>query len=411
MRKLFLLLSPIILIFITNTSHSQTQGVLGKRFFDNWSIGVSAGPNVFFGDLKVHKFWPATENMNEWRAAGSFYLIKQFTHVFALRGQIIYGQIAGTKRLYTNGATCNQYFEGSLAEPNLNLIINFMNIFGYKPERRFFLYGTVGIGMAFWHTQKYDLVTRAKIGEAGKNFPDWTKEAVIPAGLGAWYSIGDKVNLGLEWTLHAVNSDRLDATVGGYKYDMFSFLSFNVTFNFNKPNPGKLKSANMGKNMGPVPPKQNLPELKPMSKPEQKDLYQQRPALQPPVKKDSMIIKKPELKNEDAAGQITEGIGVNGETGADIQSGPVMQGISYRVQVFAFKTDEYTAEAIRAKFHVRQPVYKEFTEGWYRFTTGSFKSLKTAQSLMHQLRNKNGVKDAFVAKYKDGVRTPTNPKP
>ena len=110
MRKTILFLTLIILIFINISARSQTQGVLGKRFFDNWSLGISGGPNIFFGDLKVNRLWPASTNMNEWRVAGSVYLIRQFSHVFSVRGQLLYGQIAGTKRNYTDGAPCNQYF-------------------------------------------------------------------------------------------------------------------------------------------------------------------------------------------------------------------------------------------------------------------------------------------------------------
>lgn len=411
MRKTILFLSIIIIVF-TDSARSQTQGVLGKRFFDNWSIGISGGPNVFFGDLKVNRMWPASQNMNEWRMAGSINVIRQLSHVFSLRGQMLYGQIAGTKRNYTDGAPCNQYFEGYLAEPNLNVMVNFMNIFGYNPARKFFIYGTVGLGMTFWHTKKYDLVTHAKIGEAGKAFPDWTKEAVIPAGLGAYYNIGDKVNLGLEWTLRGLNSDRLDATEGGFQYDMYSLLSVNLTYNFNKPNPGKLNVPNMGKNMGPVPSAPAFPiTIKPTPKPKSDELYQQRPSLQSPGKKDTLHLRKRDEKKVVDSTRMLEsesGLSIAYE---DIQAGPVVPGLSYRVQIYAFKADEYTADNIRAKFRIRNPVYKEYTEGWYRYTAGSFKTLKAARAYLGELKTKNKVRDAFVARYKDGIRIPTHPKP
>jgi hypothetical protein len=402
MRKIILFLT---LFLCTITAQPQTQGALGKRFFDNWSVGVSGGPNIFFGDLKVNRFWPASNNMNEWRFAGSVYLIRQLSHVFSIRGQLLYGQIAGTRRVYSDGAPCNQYFEGYLAEPNLNVMINFMNMFGYSPTRKFFIYGTVGLGMTFWHTKKYDLVSQAQIGEAGKSFPDWTKEGSIPAGLGAYYNIGDKINLGLEWTLRGLNSDKLDATVGGFQYDMYSYLSVNVTFNFNKRNQGTLKSAKMGKNMGPVPPKPDLPAA---PKPEEKpaDLSQQKNLLKPPIKKDTLIKQNPESEMA-----LLPGNDIPGENSETIQAGPVEPGLSYRVQVFAFRTDSHTAESVQNRFHLTRPVYKEYTDGWYRFTVGSFKTLQAAKAFLIQVKTKNKVKDAFIARYKDGVRIPTHPKP
>jgi hypothetical protein len=402
MRKIILFLT---LFLCTITAQTQTQGALGKRFFDNWSVGVSGGPNIFFGDLKVNHFWPASNNMNEWRFAGSVYLIRQLSHVFSIRGQLLYGQIAGTRRVYSDGTPCNQYFEGYLAEPNLNVMINFMNMFGYSPTRKFFIYGTVGLGMTFWHTKKYDLVSKAQIGEAGKTFPDWTKEGSIPAGLGAYYNIGDKINLGLEWTLRGLNSDRLDATVGGFQYDMYSYLSVNLTFNFNKRNQGTLKSANMGKNMGPVPPKPDIPAAeKTTEKPA--DLYQQKPSLKSPGINDTVQYRKPAIdENLNSGNDQREEVS---ET--PLQTGPVEPGLSYRVQVFAFRTDSHTTESVQNRFHLTGPVYKEYTDGWYRFTVGSFKTLQAAKAFLVQVKTKNKVKDAFIARYEDGVRIPTHPK-
>lgn len=403
MRKIILFLTLFLCSF---AAQPQTQGALGKRFFDNWSVGVSGGPNIFFGDLKVNRFWPASNNMNEWRFAGSVYLIRQLSHVFSIRGQLLYGQIAGTRRVYSDGSPCNQYFEGYLAEPNLNVMVNFMNMFGYSPTRKFFIYGTVGLGMTFWHTKKYDLVSKAQIGEAGKAFPDWTKAGSIPAGLGAYYNIGDKINLGLEWTLRGLNSDKLDATVGGFQYDMYSYLSVNLTFNFNKRNQGTLKSANMGKNMGPVPPKPDIPlAQKATEKPA--DLYQQKPSLKSPVTKDTLLYRKPAIDEN----LISENDLGEEESEGSLQAGPIVPGLSYRVQIFAFRTDSHTAESIQTRFHLTEPVYKEFTDGWYRFTVGSFKTLQAAKAFLTQVKTKNKVKDAFIARYKDGVRIPTHPKP
>lgn len=403
MRKIIF---TITLLFVVVAAQSQTQGVLGKRFFDNWSIGVSGGPNIFFGDLKVNRFWPVSNNMNEWRFAGSIYVIRQLSHVFSLRGQLLYGQIAGTRRVYSDGAPCNQYFEGYLAEPNLNIMVNFMNMFGYSPTRKFFVYGTVGVGMTFWHTKKYDLVSHAQIGEARKAFPDWTKEGSIPAGLGAYYNINDKLNLGLEWTLRGLNSDKLDATVGGFQYDMYSYLSVNLTFNFNKRNQGTLKSANMGKNLGPVPPKPDIPiEQKKTEKPS--DLYNQKPSLKSPTLVDSTALYNQRVLDEN---QHQEEI-LDETSDPLIQSGPIETGLTYRIQIFAFKTDSHTAEAIQNRFHLTQPVYKEYTDSWYRFTVGSFKTLQAAKTFLIQVKTKNKVKDAFIARYKDGVRIPAQQKP
>lgn len=394
MKKRRLYLPLLILLLLTVHAHSQTQGVLGRRFIDNWSIGISAGPNIFFGDLKVYRLVPVSNNMNEWRAGGSVYLIRQLSHLFSLRGQLFYGEIAGTRRQYSDGAPCNQYFEGYMAEPSLNIMINFMNLFGYNPTRRFFLYGTIGVGMTYWHTRKYDLITHAQIGEAGQNFPDWTKEGSIPAGLGAYYNIGDKLNLGLEWSIKGINTDLLDATKGGFEYDMTSYLSVNVTYNFNKSNPATLKTPNAGKNMGPQPPRPDLPEA-PKPEPKKENLVP-RPEVARPVIIDTLPQRPLVQPSANAA--------ASADSLSETQSGPIQNGLSFRVQIYAFRTDEYDPETIRERFSLTQPVYKEYTGGWYRYTVGSFTTLKAAQALQRQLKTEKGIKDAFVARYEDGVR-------
>ena len=89
----------ILLIAGAVPGYSQVQGILGKGFTDNWSFGVGAGPNIFFGDLKEQPFWPVTSNMNEVKFGGTATLTKQFSHVFALRGQFLYSELQSKVRL------------------------------------------------------------------------------------------------------------------------------------------------------------------------------------------------------------------------------------------------------------------------------------------------------------------------
>ncbi|MCX6284144.1 MAG: hypothetical protein NTW31_07925 [Bacteroidetes bacterium] len=206
----------LFLLFLGSRVESQTIGTLGKRFFDNWSISISGGPNIFFGDIKEYKYLPATSPINEIRYAGTLSLNRQLSHVFMLRGQFLWGQLAGEKLKYKDGSPCNQYFTSTLFELNLNTTINFSNlILRYNPKRFFFVYGTIGAGAVNWITKKKDITTDAIIATDGS----WEKinpHIVIPAGLGAYFSIKDKVNLGLEWTVRSLAIDRLDATVGGF---------------------------------------------------------------------------------------------------------------------------------------------------------------------------------------------------
>jgi len=376
----------LFLIFLTGTAtslFSQTQGTLGKRFFDNWSAGIGAGPDIFFGDLKVHQFWPANNNMNEWKFGGTFTLTRQLSHVFAIRGQFLYSELSGTKRQYKNGTPCNEYFDGNLLEVNINTTINFSNLLAsrYNPRRKFFIYGTIGLGTSSYNTNVKQLGTGLPLRRSD-SLGNWTTVAMGMAGIGAYVNLGDKVNLGVEWTLHGVNTDWLDDTQGGFHYDAYSMVAVSITYNFNKRNPGKEPDTNR---------KIYLP------------VYIQIPAkdILPVVTKPPAVVPEKDTTFMDT---LSENFGFPEEKDtADVFTGEPEKGLTFRVQIFAFRNDKYSALEIREKYNLEEVVSKEFSDGWYRFTIGSFSSYADAIALREQVQ-KRRFRDAFVARYKDGVR-------
>jgi hypothetical protein len=399
-------------LLLPAAGYCQVQGVLSKKWYGNWSAGIGGGPNIFFGDLKVNRYWPANSNMDEWRYAGSFYLIRQLSHVFALRGQVLYGELSGTKRIYKGGGTCSQYFDATVLEYNLNTTINFSNLlFRYKPKRIFFIYGTVGAGFSNWITKKKDLQTHQEIGGNG-SWENWTTELVVPAGLGAYFNIHDRVNLGLEWTLRGVNSDRLDATVGGFPYDMYSFLSLNLVVNFNRYNPVKLDAVESSMPPVKLPRPENLiqkpqkaaPRTTPRDtgsvvKPapgQVKELPQEQIRIIPPP-----VLKDTAHKEPPKTGTVQEKPAVIPAKGADV---------FYRVQVFASSNGQRTPESLKAYFKLSQPVTREQSEGYYRYYVGEFESEPEANQFADALRARPGLQGAFVVKYVNGRRELTHPK-
>ena len=390
MIKILKYLTYTLMFSFSLSSFSQTQGVLGKRFFDNWSIGVGGGPNIFFGDLKVHKFWPAGTNMNELKFGGTFTLTRQLSHVFAIRGQFLYSEISGTKRQYKNGNPCNEYFDGNILEGNVNTTINFSNLLSgrYKPTRKFFIYGTIGVGTSSWNSNVKQLYTAIPL-RVSDSLANWTTTVMGLVGIGAFVNLGDKVNLGVEWTLHGLNTDHLDATPGGFKYDAYSMLSFNLTYNFNKHNPGKEPDANANKAYVPVIIQPQNQKTKPVESP---------PETVVP-KKDTTAIDTSRGTREFHTEQNSEGS----------LAGQQEKGLIFRVQIFAFRNDTYTALEVAGKFNLDQEVYKDFSEGWYRFTIGSFANYADAKNLKNQMR-KRGFKGAFIVRYNNGVRVPANEK-
>jgi len=369
-------------------------------------MSISGGPTVFFGDLKEYRYLPATSPINEIRYAGTLSLNRQLSHVFMLRGQFLFGQLAGEKLKYKDGSLCNQYFGSTVFELNLNTTINFSNlILRSNPKRFFFVYGTVGAGVTDWITKKRDITTHAIIATDG-SWSTINPHLVIPAGLGAYFSIKNKVNLGLEWTVRYMAIDRLDATVGGYPYDAYSLLAVNLTYNFDKPSSSKLSPASPQKQIGPPPPQPLLAaEIAAEKQKEQAAKAQAAyPKLPPPLPMNDTILPKQPVLLPDTTPKEEF---LEPDT---IELSAPVKGISYRVQIFAFKDNTYSAEGIREKFSINHTVSKEYSGGWYRYTIGLFTNLTEAKKLMTELRTTRKIPDAFIAKYINGKRaTPAPP--
>jgi len=406
MRKSFLLFALLGFLLVPVISFSQTQGVLSKKWYGNWSVGVGAGPTIFYGDLNPYRIAPGISTFSEIKYAGTFSLIRQLSHVFALRGQALYGEIYSVRKNFSDGAPMNQYFTGNILEYNLNTTINFSNlIFRYQPKRIFFVYGTVGVGMSNWITKKTDLVTGQSTGGSG-SVTNWTTEWMVPAGLGAYFNIYDKVNLGVEWTLRGVNSDKLDATPGGFQYDLYSYISLNVVFNFNRRNPVNLEAVNA--TMPPVVfPK---PQAAAVEKPVETSLAELDSASA-----SKLPAGQPVDLSSDQMKLIGDSLAIDHkEQGTSSQKPFMLPGLDsdifYRIQVFSSLGGQKSAGNIQTYFKLSQPVTKEFSEGYYRYYVGEFETEEEAKQFVTSLRSKPGLKGAFVVKYINGTRELTHPK-
>ncbi|MFH1297403.1 MAG: SPOR domain-containing protein [Bacteroidota bacterium] len=358
-------ISKILFIFLfvafPVSLSAQSNLKLGTRFGDNWFLGLSAGPTFFSGDLNINRFLPQS---GDWRFAGSFHFGRQISHVFSLRGQVLAGKIAGRKETKQDGTPVNLSFNSTVVDGNINTMINFSNLIGgFNPKRAFFVYGTVGIGAAYFNTTQYSLLTSEIVPNPASSS---NVAAMIPAGVGAYYSIANKVNLGLEWTLRTLTSDILDGVAEGFKMDMYSFLSFNIVLNLNKSTKRTTNVVDYKKD-GPIV--LNLPKCDPLPVPTSRVQGMDKLPTPPSV-------------------------------GYDLDKFYL-----FKVQIFAFAQHIYSAETIRKRYHIPMPVSREYSDGLYRFTVGSTDSLDEAKEILRKMRNA-GVSDAFIVGYtRDGQRT------
>jgi len=339
----------------------QANLKMGPKFGDNWFIGLSVGPTFFSGDLNPNRFLPQS---GDWRFAGAFSFGRKISQVFSLRGQVLYGTVAGKKASKQDGTPVNLSFNSMIVDGNINTMINFSNLIGgFNPKRTFFVYGTVGIGAAYWKTTQDDMITGLTVPNGASS---GNTTAVIPVGLGAYYSIANKVNLGLEYSFRTLTTDMLDGVAEGFKLDMYSLLSFNITLNLNKPSRKSPDVVDYKKD-GPIV--LNLPKCDPIPPMAQKDMGMEK---LPPPPSVSLDFSKYYL---------------------------------FKVQIFAFAQRIYSPETIRKRYHIPMPVEREYSDGLYRFIVGSTESIDEAKNILQRMVNA-GVSDAFIVGYtRDGERT------
>ena len=207
-----------------------------------WSASLNFGPNIFMGDLRVHNFVPASTNKSEWGWGYGGTLDKQLGDVFSARGQLLMATAKGTKRV------THEYFKADIFEYSLQLNLDLTNLaFPDKRDKIAYIYGYTGLGFSNWRTNVYNLYTDKALrgnGHNGKGPGGRTTEVVFPFGGGIKMFINKKWNIYLESSFRILNSDKLDATIGGSKHDMYNYSSIGITYNLFKKVQKKPASKN-----------------------------------------------------------------------------------------------------------------------------------------------------------------------
>ncbi len=232
-NKFLVVFAAVLYVFIfPNQSFSQNSNASNEntQFRGYWSVNLNGGTTLFWGDLRQNALIPVFKNENEVKIGYGLIINRQISPIFGVRGQIMNGQLSGTKRSY------NRYFIADIFETNINATVNLSNLFfQYKPQRLFSVYGMLGIGLTNWCTKVKVLGTHELVSENGcdNGLLERKKETVIPVGLGVDFRLNDNWFLNFESTLHGVNSDEVDMKEAKFKYDMYSYTSLGVSYKFN----------------------------------------------------------------------------------------------------------------------------------------------------------------------------------
>jgi hypothetical protein len=80
-------------------------------------------------------------------------------------------------------------------------------------------------------------------------------------------------------------------------------------------------------------------------------------------------------------------------------------GITFRVQILASRKPIKGNQYFKSR-NIPGQIQTEFINGWYRYTTGSFKHYFQAREYLIQIQKNSGIIGAFVCAYQEGVRIP-----
>ena len=214
-------------MLMISTSKINGQRFDKNNFLDRWSITASSGITIPWCDAEAN--WKG--NFKENPAFG-LTLTKEMNSLFELRLEAIKGSLRGYQ------PTHNRDFIANTFELNLAGTIDFTRLsFGPDPCRSIIVHGIFGFGF-----YNYSGILRAiddneilySTGYDTKgNKIGYKTEPVLNSGINVKIKMSRLIFLVFENTWTITGNDYLDGHVGGFRYDIYSYTSFGITYRFN----------------------------------------------------------------------------------------------------------------------------------------------------------------------------------
>jgi hypothetical protein len=399
----------LLLVLILITGHGLFAQSLNFKtnFRPQWSLNVSAGTSLFFGDIKQYQYVPVSNYENEWRFAGGLQLGYQISPVVGLRGQGIFGKLAGTRR------PSNLYFEASYIELNLNTTVSIRNIFSTYRDGQFWdVYLIAGVGLTNYNSTLMELSSKKvlrKIGYGnGVGFGGRTVEGLLIGGMGLKLNLSDQWTVNLESANRVLNSDLLDGKESGFKYDVYNYSSLGFTYKFARRTPSTKSKGDRTDEYDYFESSKKdkkVPETRtePVQPAEIDMLFVAPPVLNQPVEPPKKEV--PQVIEEKKAEVFSPVVNRTIEEKPMPVKSEAHAGIEYRVQIMAKYGNTISTEKLSKMYNLPASHIQQNTHnGFYIYTVGSFTTYEAARVKRNELRSTNGIVDAFVVAFKADER-------
>lgn len=352
----------------------QTTNKSNRGYSNDWQFNYSLGFTEFYGDASNNGYFKKFSG--EIAFATGITARKYFTPVFGLGLNLWYSGLKSHKEKDATGAPVNFTLTGTYFDGNLNLLVDFNNLFWGPSSRKLSVYGILGLGYASWKSELLDSIT-GTIKNSGDAIGTGTYKKggfVVPVGLGLNYMLNNNWALNFEMNLRTVLNDDVDVWRDGFKYDQLLCTSIGISYFLNR----------------------KVTDRKPKSKRSKERVEEEEPLAPIPFYDYQM----------EASSQKSSG---NNEPGVILIDAPVQKkinippGIIFRVQLLAKRNKLPSFNYLRERFNIVGDIYENYQDGVYRYSTGSFSTYNEALRHSYLMKDK-GVGDAFVVGYKDDKR-------
>ncbi|GAA4470827.1 hypothetical protein GCM10023189_60180 [Nibrella saemangeumensis] len=222
--------ASLLLLLTLTCAYAQNRSYEGEYKMNTWSITLSPGITQFYGDLRepnagIFARQPAGANL-EFPVGAGLSINKQLTHLFGLQVDFWTGRLNGSKRDIYNAYFRTPLFLQGTLQGSVNLKSLLM---GSQKLRRWKVDLHGGVGYMWYYSNVYDLNTNRLIrysnnridyssitsGEWEGDGSQFTRDIVFPVGMAVHYELTRRLDLGLDFTVNNVNTEKLDMTVGG----------------------------------------------------------------------------------------------------------------------------------------------------------------------------------------------------
>lgn len=194
-------------------------------FAQRSEVGAFVGTSFYLGELN-----PATPFAMS-RFAGGIVYRYNISPRFAVRANILFGQVTASDEKTNKNDPRNLSFKSPITEISATFELNFLRIYPDRGSNNFAPYIFAGIGCFSFNPQTeldgktyalQHLGTEGQGLEGERDFYSLTNVA-IPFGLGFKYNVTKWMTLGLEWGMRYTFTDFLDDVSGNY-YDNQTLL-------------------------------------------------------------------------------------------------------------------------------------------------------------------------------------------